>query len=83
MKKKNQMKKPTELEVELHKLLSEAIDGLFDAGQDSMAKHILKEMRQVVKKSKQPYEMVQPNSDDTYDKYGVNTKNSFNTPPKQ
>ena len=31
----------------------------------------------------QPYEMVQPNSDDTYDKYGVNTKNSFNTPPKQ
>jgi hypothetical protein len=77
------MKKPTELEVELHKLLSEAIDGLFDAGQDSMAKHILNEMRQVVKKSKQPYEMVQPNSDDTYDKYGVNTKNSFNTPPKQ
>ena len=77
------MKKPTELEVELHKLLSEAIDGLFDAGQDSMAKHILKEMGQVVKKSKQKYEMVQPNSDDTYDECGVNTKNSFNTPPKQ
>jgi hypothetical protein len=31
----------------------------------------------------QPYNMVQPNSDDTYDEYGVNTKNSFNTPPKQ
>jgi hypothetical protein len=23
------------------------------------------------------------NSDDTYDEYGVNTKNSFNTPPKK
>ena len=37
----------------------------------------------IVKKSKQKYEMVQPNSDDTYDECGVNTKNSFNTPPKQ
>lgn len=50
------MNKPTELEVELHKLLSEAIDGLFDAGQDSMAKHILKEMGQAVKNSKQKAE---------------------------
>jgi len=47
------MKKPTELEVDLHKLLSESIDALFNAGQDSMAKHILKEMEQSVKKSKQ------------------------------
>lgn len=31
----------------------------------------------------QPYNMVQPSSDDTYDEYGVNTKNSFNTPPKK
>lgn len=23
-----------------------------------------------------------PDADDTYDEYGVNTKNSFNTPPK-
>lgn len=23
-----------------------------------------------------------PHTDDTYDEYGVNTKNSFNTPPK-
>jgi hypothetical protein len=53
-KNKNQMKKPTELEVELHKLLSEAIDCLFDAGEENMAKHILNEMRQVVKKAKQP-----------------------------
>jgi hypothetical protein len=29
----------------------------------------------------QPYEMIQPN--ETYDEFGVNTKNSFNTPPKQ
>ena len=26
-------------------------------------------------------EVIEP-SDDTYDEYGVNTKNSFNTPPK-
>jgi hypothetical protein len=50
---RNKMKEPTELEVELHKLLLEAIEGLFDAGQESMAKHILKEMGQAVKKSKQ------------------------------
>ena len=31
----------------------------------------------------QSYEMIQPNSDETYDEFGVNTKNSFNTPPKQ
>ena len=47
------MKKPTELEVELSKLLSEAIEGLFDAGQDSMAKHIVSDMAEAIKKSKQ------------------------------
>jgi hypothetical protein len=47
------MKKPTELEVELHKLLSEAIEGLFDAGQDSMAKHLLNKMEIAVEQSKQ------------------------------
>ncbi len=47
------MNKPTELEVELSKLLSEAIEALFDAGQDSMAKHILSDMGKAIKKSKQ------------------------------
>lgn len=47
------MKKPTELEVELSKLLSEAIEGLFDAGQVSLAKHITSEMEEAIKKSKQ------------------------------
>jgi hypothetical protein len=34
-------------------------------------------------KRKTKRKTIQRNSDDTYDKYGVNTKNSFNTPPKQ
>lgn len=50
---RNKMKKPTELEVELSKLLSEAIEGLFDAGQVSLAKHITSEMEEAIKKSKQ------------------------------
>jgi len=46
------MRYPTELEVELSKLLSEAIDALFDSGQESMAKHILSDMEKAIKKSK-------------------------------
>lgn len=46
-------KKPTKLEVELHKLVCEAIDCLFDAGEDSMAKHITRELETIVKESKQ------------------------------
>jgi hypothetical protein len=47
------MKKPTKLEVELHELLSEAIEGLFDAGHDNMAKHLLNNMEIAVEQSKQ------------------------------
>ena len=46
-------KTPTELEVELHKLVSEAIDCLFDAGEENMAKHIENQLKAIVKKAKQ------------------------------
>lgn len=47
------MRYPTELEVELSKLLSEAIDALFHAGQESISKHILSDMDKAIKKSEQ------------------------------
>ena len=74
--------KPTELEVEFSKLLSEAIDALFDAGHEPMAKHILADMEKAIAKRKKQNK-TKPVSDDTYDEYGVNTKNSFNTPSKK
>ena len=44
--------KPTELEIEFSKLLSEAIDALFNVGEEAMAKHILADMEKAIDERK-------------------------------